>query len=60
MGGKYVAFDFVLSSAAHRIFPQSLATGRLATYYLPFVDCELPSDPDAAIDDDGTVLPSCG
>ncbi|KAI9458513.1 hypothetical protein HD554DRAFT_2029584 [Boletus coccyginus] len=37
---------------------QSLATGRLATYYLPFVDCELPSDPDAAIDDDGTVLPS--
>ncbi|KAG9313765.1 hypothetical protein JVU11DRAFT_6124 [Chiua virens] len=37
---------------------QSLATGRLATFYLPFVDCELPNDPDSTIDDDGSVLPS--
>ncbi|KAF8128761.1 hypothetical protein EV363DRAFT_1340522, partial [Boletus edulis] len=37
---------------------QSLATGRLATFYLPFVDCELPNDPDPTIDDDGSVLPS--
>lgn len=39
--------------------PQCLATGRLATFYLPFVDCELPSDPESTIDDDGSVLPSC-
>ncbi|KAH0831116.1 hypothetical protein J3R83DRAFT_13682 [Lanmaoa asiatica] len=37
---------------------QSLATGRLATFYLPFVDCELPNDPDPTIDDDGSLLPS--
>ncbi|KAF8639131.1 hypothetical protein AX17_001621 [Amanita inopinata Kibby_2008] len=37
---------------------QSLATGRLATFSLPFVDCELPSDPDQTIADDGTTVPS--
>lgn len=37
---------------------QSLATGRLATFSLPFVDCELPSDPDRTMDDDGTPQPS--
>ncbi|KAK7062843.1 deoxycytidyl transferase [Paramarasmius palmivorus] len=37
---------------------QSLATGRLATFSLPFVDCELPSDPDQTIMDDGTIQPS--
>ncbi|KAG1900118.1 fungal-specific transcription factor domain-containing protein [Suillus fuscotomentosus] len=37
---------------------QSLATGRLATFYLPFVDCELPNDPDSTVDEDGTVVPS--
>jgi hypothetical protein len=36
-----------------------LATGRLATFYLPFVDCELPSDPDSTVDEDGSVLLSC-
>ncbi|KAG2747624.1 hypothetical protein P692DRAFT_20954353 [Suillus brevipes Sb2] len=35
---------------------QSLATGRLATFYLPFVDCELPNDPDSTMDEDGSVL----
>ncbi|KAG1721461.1 hypothetical protein EDB19DRAFT_1898323 [Suillus lakei] len=35
---------------------QSLATGRLATFYLPFVDCELPNDPDSTVNDDGSVL----
>ncbi|KAG2098886.1 hypothetical protein BD769DRAFT_1368676 [Suillus cothurnatus] len=35
---------------------QSLATGRLATFYLPFVDCELPNDPDSTVDEDGSVL----
>ena len=38
---------------------QSLATGRLATFSLPFVDCELPYDPDETLADDGTVQPSC-
>ncbi|KIJ63588.1 hypothetical protein HYDPIDRAFT_175933 [Hydnomerulius pinastri MD-312] len=37
---------------------QSLATGRLATFYLPYIDCELPNDPDPTVDDDGSVLPS--
>ncbi|KAE9406550.1 hypothetical protein BT96DRAFT_875520 [Gymnopus androsaceus JB14] len=37
---------------------QSLATGRLATFSLPFVDCELPFDPDQTISDDGTIQPS--
>ncbi|KAF9463262.1 fungal-specific transcription factor domain-containing protein [Collybia nuda] len=37
---------------------QSLATGRLATFSLPFVDCELPFDPDQTMTDDGTVQPS--
>ncbi|KAF9224847.1 hypothetical protein BS17DRAFT_779132 [Gyrodon lividus] len=35
---------------------QSLATGRLATFYLPYIDCELPNDPDPTLDDDGSVL----
>ncbi|KIK97941.1 hypothetical protein PAXRUDRAFT_9870 [Paxillus rubicundulus Ve08.2h10] len=37
---------------------QSLATGRLATFYMPYVDCELPNDPDPTVDDDGSILPS--
>ncbi|KAH7882993.1 hypothetical protein F5I97DRAFT_1815347 [Phlebopus sp. FC_14] len=37
---------------------QSLATGRLATFYLPYIDCELANDPDSSIDDDGCILPS--
>ncbi|KAH9474722.1 putative transcriptional regulatory protein C1F7.11c [Psilocybe cubensis] len=37
---------------------QSLATGRLATFSLPFVDCELPADPDQTIAEDGSVQPS--
>ncbi|KAH7921473.1 hypothetical protein BV22DRAFT_1038640 [Leucogyrophana mollusca] len=37
---------------------QSLATGRLATFYLPYIDCELPADPDQTMDDDGSLLPS--
>ncbi|KAK0498860.1 hypothetical protein EDD18DRAFT_1308308 [Armillaria luteobubalina] len=38
---------------------QSLATGRLATFSLPFVDCELPLDPDQTMAADGTIQPSC-
>ncbi|KAG0703549.1 fungal-specific transcription factor domain-containing protein [Suillus ampliporus] len=34
---------------------QSLATGRLATFYMPFIDCELPNDPDSTVDEDGSV-----
>ncbi|KIY68115.1 hypothetical protein CYLTODRAFT_421875, partial [Cylindrobasidium torrendii FP15055 ss-10] len=37
---------------------QSLATGRLATFSLPFVDCELPLDPDQTMADNGTIHPS--
>ncbi|KAF8153104.1 fungal-specific transcription factor domain-containing protein [Crassisporium funariophilum] len=37
---------------------QSLATGRIATFSLPFVDCELPFDPDQTMADDGSVQPS--
>ncbi|TRM66904.1 fungal-specific transcription factor domain-containing protein [Schizophyllum amplum] len=37
---------------------QSLATGRLATFSLPFVDCELPGDPDQTMAEDGTPQPS--
>ncbi|KIJ16385.1 hypothetical protein PAXINDRAFT_75585 [Paxillus involutus ATCC 200175] len=37
---------------------QSLATGRLATFYMPYIDCELPNDPDPTVDDDGSILPS--
>ncbi|KAK7460806.1 hypothetical protein VKT23_008735 [Stygiomarasmius scandens] len=37
---------------------QSLATGRLATFSLPFVDCELPQDPDETLAADGTKMPS--
>ncbi|KAF9563813.1 hypothetical protein CPC08DRAFT_705725 [Agrocybe pediades] len=37
---------------------QSLATGRLATFSLPFVDCELPADPDQTIAADGSFQPS--
>ncbi|KIY49731.1 hypothetical protein FISHEDRAFT_7362, partial [Fistulina hepatica ATCC 64428] len=37
---------------------QSLATGRLATFSLPFVDCELPADPDQTMAEDGTIQPS--
>jgi len=38
---------------------QSLATGRLATFSLPFVDCELPYDPNETLANDGTIQPSC-
>ncbi|EKM78436.1 hypothetical protein AGABI1DRAFT_121521 [Agaricus bisporus var. burnettii JB137-S8] len=37
---------------------QSLATGRLATFSLPFVDCELPQDLDSIIAEDGSTQPS--
>ncbi|KAH8080733.1 fungal-specific transcription factor domain-containing protein [Cristinia sonorae] len=37
---------------------QSLATGRLSTFTLPFVDTELPGDPDELLAEDGTPLPS--
>lgn len=36
---------------------QSLATGRLATFHLACVDCELPNDMDSTLDNDGTVVP---
>lgn len=38
---------------------QSLATGRLATFSLPYIDCELASDPDQTIADDGSTVPGC-
>ena len=38
---------------------QSLATGRLSTFSLPFVDCELPFDPDQTMADDGKAQPRC-
>ncbi|KAI0767708.1 hypothetical protein C8Q74DRAFT_1318239 [Fomes fomentarius] len=37
---------------------QALATGRLPTFELPFVDSELPADPDETLADDGTPQPS--
>ncbi|RXW22701.1 hypothetical protein EST38_g3131 [Candolleomyces aberdarensis] len=37
---------------------QSLATGHEATFSLPFVDCELPFDPDQTTSNDGTTQPS--
>ncbi|EGO26826.1 hypothetical protein SERLADRAFT_355454 [Serpula lacrymans var. lacrymans S7.9] len=37
---------------------QSLATGRLASFSLPYVDCELPSDPDEKLDEHGAIIPS--
>ncbi|GBE83316.1 hypothetical protein SCP_0503640 [Sparassis crispa] len=37
---------------------QALATGRLPTFSLPFVDTELAGDPDETISDDGTAVPS--
>ncbi|KAI0696344.1 hypothetical protein BC835DRAFT_1272113 [Cytidiella melzeri] len=37
---------------------QSLATGRLPSFSLPFVDCELPADSDEVIGDDGKPMPS--
>ncbi|KAK7042315.1 fungal-trans domain-containing protein [Favolaschia claudopus] len=33
---------------------QALATGRLPTFSLPFVDCELPQDVDQSLSEDGT------
>ena len=38
---------------------KSLATGRPPSFTLSFVDCELPGDPDATIDDNGVTQPSC-
>ncbi|KZT64967.1 hypothetical protein DAEQUDRAFT_565105 [Daedalea quercina L-15889] len=37
---------------------QALATGRLSTFALPFVDTELPADPGETLADDGTPQPS--
>ncbi len=41
------------------ILCQALATGRLPTFELGFVDTELPADPDETLADDGTPQPSC-
>jgi hypothetical protein len=38
---------------------QSLATGRLPTFSLPFVDCELPQDLEQLMDAEGTPQMSC-
>lgn len=38
---------------------QALATGRLSTFALPFVDTELAGDPDETMAEDGTPQPSC-
>ena len=38
---------------------QALATGRLPTFELQYVDTELPADPDETLADDGTPQPSC-
>jgi hypothetical protein len=38
---------------------QSLATGRLPTFSLPFVDCELPQDLEQTLAVDGTPQVSC-
>lgn len=38
---------------------QALATGRLSTFSLPFVDTELAVDPDETMAEDGTPQPSC-
>ncbi|RPD60567.1 hypothetical protein L226DRAFT_612121 [Lentinus tigrinus ALCF2SS1-7] len=37
---------------------QALATGRLPTFELQYVDTELPADPDETLSDDGTPMPS--
>ncbi|KZT28275.1 hypothetical protein NEOLEDRAFT_1129627 [Neolentinus lepideus HHB14362 ss-1] len=37
---------------------QSLATGRLPTFSIPFVDTELPQDIEQTMAEDGTILPS--
>ncbi|KAJ7507374.1 fungal-specific transcription factor domain-containing protein [Mycena galericulata] len=37
---------------------QALATGRLPTFSLPFVDCELPQDVGQTLGEDGTTLSS--
>ncbi|KAI0761390.1 fungal-specific transcription factor domain-containing protein [Trametes elegans] len=37
---------------------QALATGRLPTFALQFVDAELPADPDETLSDDGIPQPS--
>jgi hypothetical protein len=57
MGGRYVHTSALFSSFHYS--EQSLATGRLATFALPFVDCELPYDPDETLTEDGHVQPSC-
>lgn len=38
---------------------KALATGRLPSFSLPFVDAELPGDPEQTLDKDGNVQPSC-
>jgi hypothetical protein len=43
----------------HPIPSQSLATGRLPTFSLPFVDCELPQDTEQLLAADGTPQVSC-
>lgn len=55
--GRY-AYNHPLLCQAHRA-RQALATGRLPTFELPFVDSELPADPDETLADDGTPQPSC-
>ncbi|GJE93089.1 fungal-specific transcription factor domain-containing protein [Phanerochaete sordida] len=37
---------------------QALATGRLPSFALPYVDAELPADPDQTLAEDGTPEPS--
>ena len=59
--GRYVQIDSLDKYAC--LIPslslQGLATGRIPSFSLPFIDCELPADPDETIADDGTRIPSC-
>lgn len=57
IAGRYVPrLDSILTDP---VYLQSLATGRLPTFTLPFVDCELPLDTEQTIADDGSIQPSC-
>jgi hypothetical protein len=56
--GRFVFLSGLRVTCVH-IRTQGLATGRLPSFSLPFVDCELAADPDETIAADGSTVPSC-
>ena len=52
LAGQSLLISYHMNILLTKNITQSLASGWLATFSLPFVDCKLPFDPDQTMDND--------